>query len=384
MVKKLRGITWNHTRGYVSVVAASQRYMELHADVEITWDKRSLQHFADYPIQKLAEEYDLLIIDHPWAGFAADKNILVPLDQVLPSEFMADQAANTVGKSHLSYNFDGYQSALAVDAATPVASYRADLFANDGLSLPETWEELIVLAKTSKVAFAGIPIDTLMNFYMLCYTQDEEPFISKESVISIDMGLQVLDQLRELTNYCTPEMLDWNPIKLMEVMSTRNDIYYCPFAYGYSNYARRGYSKYVVRSTDMVSIGDHGKLRSTLGGTGLAVSVKCAQMDDALNFAMFTANAGIQKTIYFESGGQPGHRAAWLDEEINRQTQNYYKDTLPALDRAYMRPRYSGYFHFQDHAGGVVRDYIRYGGNPKEVLAKMDSLYRESLKEDHP
>lgn len=224
MTKKFRGITWNHTRGYVSAVAASQRYMELHTDVEITWEKRSLQHFADYPIQMLAEQYDLLIIDHPWAGFAADKNILVPLDQVLPREFMADQAANTVGKSHLSYNFDGYQSALAVDAATPVASYRPDLFANDGLNLPETWEDLIGLAKRRKVAFAGIPIDTLMNFYMLCYTQGEEPFTNKESVISTDMGLKVLDQLRELTNYCTPEMLDWNPIKVMEAMSTREDI----------------------------------------------------------------------------------------------------------------------------------------------------------------
>ncbi|MDQ0874456.1 multiple sugar transport system substrate-binding protein [Paenibacillus sp. V4I3] len=382
MTKKLRGITWNHTRGYVSVVAASQRYMELHTDVEITWDKRSLQHFADYPIQMLAEQYDLLIIDHPWAGFAADKNILVPLDQVLPRKFMADQAVNSVGKSHLSYNFDGYQSALAVDAATPVASYRPDLFANDGLNLPATWEDLVGLAKRGKVAFAGIPIDTLMNFYMLCYTQGEEPFFNIESVVSTDMGLKVLDQLRELTNYCTKEMLDWNPIKVMEAMSTRDDLYYCPFAYGYSNYARRGYSKYAVRSTDMVSIGGHGKLRSTLGGTGLAISVNCMQMDDALSFAMFTASADIQKTIYFESGGQPGHRDAWLDEEVNRQTQNYYKDTLPALDRAYMRPRYSGYFHFQDHAGDLVRDYIRHGGNPKEVLARMDILYRESLKEN--
>lgn len=251
MAKKLRGITWNHTRGYISIVAASQRYMELHTDVEISWDKRSLQHFADYPIQKLAEQYDLLIIDHPWAGFAADKNILVPLDQVLPPEFMADQVVNSVGKSHMSYNFDGYQSALAVDAATPVASYRHDLFAKEGLDFPETWEDLMALAKRGKVAFAGIPIDTLMNFYMLCYTQGEEPFHSKESVISTAMGLQVLDQLRELTNYCTEEMLDWNPIKVMEAMSTREDIYYCPFAYGYSNYARRGSSRsnqaFVVR-----------------------------------------------------------------------------------------------------------------------------------------
>ena len=64
----LRGITWNHSRGFVSVVATAQRYCELHPDVEITWEKRSLQEFADAPIQGLAEAYDLLVIDHPLGG----------------------------------------------------------------------------------------------------------------------------------------------------------------------------------------------------------------------------------------------------------------------------------------------------------------------------
>ena len=51
---------------------------------------------------------------------------------------------------------------------------------------------------------------------------------------------------------------------------------------------------------------------------------------------------------------------------------------LPALDRAYLRPRYPGYLHFQDHAGDPVRDYLMHGGNPKQVLAKMTKLYLES------
>lgn len=381
MTKKLRGITWNHSRGFVSVVATSQRFMELNPDVEITWEKRSLQHFADYPIQVLAEKYDLLVIDHPWAGYAADKNVLVRLEEKLPSEFLIDQAAHSVGLSHLSYNFGGCQSALAIDAATPVAAYRPDLFARENISLPETWDDLLALAKKGRVAFAGIPIDTLMQFYMLCITQGEEPFIGTECVVSEEMGLRVLEQLQELTHYCTPDMLDWNPIKVYEEMSTGDDLFYCPFAYGYANYARRGYAPHLLYFTDMVSIGDHGKLRSTLGGTGLAISVKCEEMDAALAYAMFTAKPEIQKTIYFESGGQPGHRSAWLDEESNRQTHDYFKNTLPALDRAYMRPRYSGYFHFQDHAGDVVRDYFRFGGDPKLVLDKLNVLYQESLKE---
>lgn len=67
---KLKGITWNHSRGFTSVVATAQRFCEINPGVEIEWEKRSLQEFADAPIQHLADQYDLLIIDHPWAGFA--------------------------------------------------------------------------------------------------------------------------------------------------------------------------------------------------------------------------------------------------------------------------------------------------------------------------
>jgi hypothetical protein len=30
----------------------------------------------------------------------------------------------------------------------------------------------------------------------------------------------------------------------------------------------------------------------------------------------------------------------------------------PAMDRAYLRPRYNGYLHLQDHGGPVVHDYL--------------------------
>lgn len=379
MSVKLRGITWDHSRGYISVAATAQRYTELHPNVEITWEKRSLQAFADQPVDELAAQYDLLVIDHPWAGFAAAQgDVLVPLDKHLPKAYLDDQVKNSVGKSHMSYNFDGYQTALALDAAAPIATYRADLFAQEGRPLPQTWEDLLALAKEGKVAFAGIPIDTLMQFYMLAYTQGEEPFMNAEQVVSKEMGLHVLEQLKELTLACAPEMFDWNPIKVYDAMSNRDDLYYCPFAYGYSNYSRSGYAKHTLLSTDLVTIGDHGHLASTLGGAGLAISTQCENLKEAVDYAMYTVSPTIQKTIFVENGGQPGHRVAWLDEEVNRRTNGFFKNTLPALDRAYLRPRYNGYFHFQDHAGDVIRDYFRHGGNPEEVLATMNRLYRES------
>ncbi|MBW7461060.1 carbohydrate ABC transporter substrate-binding protein, partial [Paenibacillus sepulcri] len=84
--------------------------------------------------------------------------------------------------------------------------------------------------------------------------------------------------------------------------------------------------------------------------------------------------------LFTESGGQPGHRSAWLDEDNNKRCLNYFGQTLPALDRAFVRPRYNGYLAFQDHAGDDVRDYMMNGGNAAAILEKMNGLYRDSQK----
>ncbi len=374
----LRGITWNHSRGFVSVVATAQRYHEMHPNVEIHWDKRSLQAFADAPIVDLAEKYDMLIIDHPWAGFAADSGILLPLQAHMPDAFMADQASNSVGKSHESYIFDGNQCALAIDAATPVSAHRPDLLERYGLEEPQTWDDLLELARKGRVIMPGIPIDTLMNWYMICATLGEPPFAETEWLVSDDVAVQSLELLRELTNLCPPEIFDRNPIKTYDTLSTSDEYVYCPFAYGYSNYSRRGYSDHVLVFGDMVAIGDGGRCQSTLGGTGLAISSKCDNIEIATDYAQFTASPIIQQTIFAESGGQPGHRSAWTNEELNRRTLNYFQNTLPALDRAYLRPRFPGYLDFQDHAGDPIRDYNMNGGDAKQVLTTLKKLFQKS------
>src|SRR5215471_12881585 len=124
----LRGITWGHSRGYTPLIAFSQRFSELFPAIEVVWKKRSLQEFADYPIEELTREFDLLIIDHPWVGCAAASECVLPLDEYLSHEYLNNQSQHSVGVSHDSYCYEGHQWALAIDASTPAASYRPDLF----------------------------------------------------------------------------------------------------------------------------------------------------------------------------------------------------------------------------------------------------------------
>ena len=76
----LSGITWDHPRGYEAIRAVSEVFCEKHPGVEIRWDVRSLKDFGDYPVTLLAENYDLIMLDHPHLGSAVRARALVPLD----------------------------------------------------------------------------------------------------------------------------------------------------------------------------------------------------------------------------------------------------------------------------------------------------------------
>lgn len=375
---QLKGITWNHSRGFTSMVATAQRFSELNPGVEITWEKRSLQAFADEPIDKLAERYDLLVIDHPWAGFAGKTNVILPLDKYLSKEFLANLAENTVGHSHISYSSNGHQYALAIDAATPVASSRPDILAEKGLEIPKNYDELLALAKKGLVVMPGIPQDTLMNFYMMCCNLGEDVCTSQEHVVSQKIGVEALKMLRALAVEMDPAMYDWNPIKVYEAMTLTDKYAYCPWAYGYSNYSRKGYARKLLHFHDMVEINGVGAI-STLGGTGLAVSAKATELDIIMKYVEYVASEEIQKTVFFDGGGQPGHRKAWTDEYTNSITADYFKNTLPGLDRAFLRPRYNGHMYFQDRAGAPIRNYLMNGGDEIALLNQLNELYIKSL-----
>lgn len=374
----LKGITWGHSRGITPLLAYSQRFTELNPEVEVIWKKRTLQEFADFPIEKLTEEYDLLIIDHPWVGCAAATNCVLPLDEYLPQAYLDNQLENTVGYSHLSYHYGGHQWALAIDAATPFASYRPDLLEKNKVNIPTTWEELIALAKKGKVAVPAIPIDTLMNFYMFCIANGTAPFLSKTEVIDQETGLKALATMRELYSLLDKSMFSHNPIAVAELMTKTDDYWYCPFAYGYSNYSREGYADNLLLYTDLVFFNENQRLRSTIGGTGISVSAFSEHKEWAVKFAQEVVSEKCQSTLYVEHGGQPGHKAAWTSERVNNLCNDFFKNVLPTMENGFVRPRYNGYLHFQDHAGDPIQAYLMNGGNPKEVLETINKMYIES------
>ena len=122
---KLKGMTWKHERGLKPLVEASRIFAEKN-NVQIDWDARSLSDFELFPLDELANKYDLIMIDHPHIGIAHEQNLLQPLEKLLSKEMLQEQENGSVGKSYQSYFWEGHQYAIPLDAATQVSAFRKD------------------------------------------------------------------------------------------------------------------------------------------------------------------------------------------------------------------------------------------------------------------
>ena len=59
--------------------------------------------------------------------------------------------------------------------------------------------------------------------------------------------------MRQLASYCSKSIFQWDPIQVHEALAEDNDLYYCPYAYGYTNYSRRGYCSHPLKAMDLVT-----------------------------------------------------------------------------------------------------------------------------------
>ena len=378
----LRGMTWAHDRGMAPMLATAARFAEMHPDVRIEWEARSLQNFADQPIRHVAKEFDLLVLDHPFMGAVAKDAYLVPLDSYVSPTALSNLGSESVGASHGSYFYGGHQWALAIDAAAQVAGYREDLLAAAGLTVPSTWEEVSALARIERgfVTTPLLPVDSFCSFLTICSSFGEVPFsqASGHVIAGEEVGQLALRELKTLSECAPKEAREWNPIAVWEMMSATDKIAYCPLAFGYSNYARPGYRRSAIHFTNIPLRGSRGPAGSVLGGAGLAISAGCKDVSVAVEYALWVAGGDCQKTIYVDSGGQPCNRKAWIDVRINDMSNHFFQATLPTLEQAFLRPRFPGFVEFQSEASLLISDFLQGKHSSTSTLDLLNKCFRRS------
>ncbi len=372
MTVALRGMTWEHERGFNSMVAASDEFIRTKAGARVEWTYRSLQAFADEPVENLAREFDLIVIDHPHIPLAVEAGAFARLDGVGFDAQLHVLAHQAVGQSHRSYHHDGHQYGLAVDAAAQVAVRRPDLLGD----APVDWEQVMQIARDGRVLWAAKPVDSYSSLLTMAANNATPAFSTPGQFLSRDDANAVFDRMHELASLVPEFCFSASPIDVAEALCADTRWIYSPLAFGYNNYSRCGYRAFRLAYSDVPS-GPAGTDGSLLGGAGIAVSAYSSHIAEARSFAFWVASSRTQTTKYFDGGGQPGNACAWDDDRLNAETMDFFRNTRATLEGAFVRPRNAGYIAFQDRVSPWVTQML-VGDMPDALL--IDRMNEEAEK----
>lgn len=375
----LKGLTWKHDRGLAPLVATALEFTDGHPDISIDWEARSLHEFGDVSVAGVADEYDMIVIDHPFMGEVARDRFLLPLDEYVDPAGLSTLREQSVGASHDTYFYADHQWALAIDAACQVSGYREDLLEIEGVRVPVTWGDVLELSKLRPgfVTAALLPLDSMMCFFSLCANLGYPACGSaSEHAVDTSAGEEALILLRNLAKGSVKEATTSNPIAIWERMSSTDDIGYCPLAFGYSNYARTGYRRFRLAFTNVPQSRSGGPVGATLGGAGIAITRRCTDIPAAVTYSTWIASAERQRTLYVRSGGQPGNRVAWSDTEANHLTGGFFRSTVATIEQAYVRPRFPGFVDLQTAAAKIVWKSIQTDNSPTVAMRELNELFQ--------
>jgi multiple sugar transport system substrate-binding protein len=375
----LRGMTWDHPRGYDPLAACANVWRE-RTGVSITWDRRSLQDFESYPVEELARRYDLIVIDHPHVGQITREDCLMPLDQPERAAELATLAGQSVGPSGESYRWNGRLWALPIDAATQIQAWRPDRIATPA----RDWNEVMRLAGTGQVLCPMRPPHSLMVFYTLAGNLGHPCAAGGDRrLIAPEVGEAVYGRIAALMALLDPDCYEMDPIATYERMAlSGSDIACVPLIYGYVSYGLAGFRPARIAFADIPAAGAGGPVGSALGGTGIAVSRRAAAPRAATDFAFWVAGAEAQSGPYLGAGGQPGNAAAWRDASVDARAGGFYSATAATLEDAWVRPRHDGYMAFQDAAAKRLNAGLRTRETAASVIADLNRAYADSFAGD--
>ena len=343
----LKGMTWDHPRGFTSVVSSNQLLAEL-CQAEVEWQARSLLAFGDQHISEFYRENDLMVIDHPHVPDAVAAGAVIAFDELVSPANLDLLRLTSVGASHDSYQYRNKQWALAIDTAAQVSAFRPDRA--DGS--PIFWSNVLDLAATGRLLWPYKPVDAFSTFATLM-AQKEKPLASGKDFLDSETALEVLSFMVELAALVPALCAGFNPIDAAELLAKSDDFDHAVCMYGYTNYSRVGFREHLITYDDVPSF-DGLASGSQLGGAGIAVSSASAHPEKAAEIAMALSLPRVQSTTYVQGGGQPGNLVAWRSESANFQTNNFFRNTLRTLERAWVRPRLLGWPDVQFHSSQII------------------------------
>ena len=95
--------------------------------------------------KRAVSKYDLMAVDLPWIGQLAEENVVQPLDAIISEEHYSATDFHTAAWKGSAWR--GQQFGLPIQPTAELLFCRSDLFADAGLLIPETTEDMLFAAR---------------------------------------------------------------------------------------------------------------------------------------------------------------------------------------------------------------------------------------------
>jgi multiple sugar transport system substrate-binding protein len=345
----ITGIAWDHRRCWGPLEASVAPYRALTGE-DVRWERRSLYSFGEGDLGAYADRYDLVIYDHPFVGDISREGWMVDLSHYLTPAHRAHFASDEVGASWRSYAYGGGIWGLPLDTAAQTAAWRPDLLERHGFAVPTTLAEVRRLAergaaKGLAVGWPSVPTDLMCTLVSLAASMGLDPGHGEGDFLAPADAEAVVGELKALAAAVHPRSKEWNPIRCLDHMAAHDDVAYVPYLFNYVNYSSGAPERKIIFGRPPALAAGH-EAHTILGGAGIGVSAKAKNPQAAFDYAMWLCSPQYQAGDYVKFGGQPGSRAAWTSEACNALTGDFFRNTLPVMDNAYLRPTHPGFVPF--------------------------------------
>jgi multiple sugar transport system substrate-binding protein len=372
-VTTLKILCWGHRRAVDPFRAIQRAFAEKRPDIVLQIDVRPLSDFEHQGMAGVAQEYDIVVYDHPFSGDIAAGRIFVPLEEALANHLGPDRAKRYVGPSLASYRLDGHVWGVPIDAATQHAAYRADLLDRYEEPVPASWQEAVDLGARLRAhgAWLGIAVETphaLLTIGSLMANAGRPWTTDPLQPLSIDGDafVDAYERIQQLLSHCAPESMAWNSIDLHDAMVARDDVAYCPCVYGYATYGEADMRKR-LSFADFAGAVVPFHAGSAIGGTAAGLSRFSASREEAIALLSFLLSSQVQDHLIPENHGQAAFVSSWVDEGNDRRFNGFASAVRRSMETAWIRPRHPGYIKFQNEAGRIVAQGLREARHARSV-----------------
>lgn len=366
-------------------------YNKSQSDVKVTYKPVPSSELKDRLTTWLAakdESLDVIALDIVWISEFARAGWIQPVDKLMDNAYK-DKVNKDLLKGPLeamSYNDSMY--ALPWNSSAGMLYYRKDILEQEGLTPPQTWDELYTQAKQlgekHKIngyvgqykQFEGIVANTLelMESYNGHFLD-----ASGKPVVNSPENLKALQMMLKLKEVMPDGANTYMEKESQETFLSGNAVFLRAWNSAWPLVEKDGSA--VKGKVDVVPLpkGENGQPASTLGGWNLAIANTSKHPKEAFEFMKWLMDAKQQKVKAIEAGRLPTDISLYEDEEIKTKNPSFipfYK----VLTNGVSRPKSASYGKVSEAIQQEMSLAFNGVKTPDQALADLQKALEEIQK----